>query len=61
MFDHISNAIKNVVVVIVCLPHEGRGTDHFVLLIYIGFVKKEGLRSKQEKAFGKMSIKLSNI
>lgn len=40
MFDHISDAIKDVVIVIICFPHEGRSADHFVLLIHIGFVKE---------------------
>lgn len=39
MFHHISNTIKYIVVVILSFPHEGRGADHFVLLIHIGFVK----------------------
>lgn len=41
MFDHISNTIENEVIVIICLPHEGRSADHFVLLIHIGFVQKK--------------------
>lgn len=53
MFDHISNAIKYIVIVILCFPHEGRGADHFVLLIHIGLVKervkvKAGVISEQK-------------
>lgn len=53
MFDHISNAIKDIVIVILCVPHEGRSADHFVLLVHIGFVKttvkvKAGLISEQK-------------
>lgn len=40
MFDHISNTIEYIVIVIIRLPHEGRSADHFVLLIHIGFVKE---------------------
>lgn len=40
MLDHITDAIKDVVVVIVSLPQEGRSADHLVLLIDIGLVKK---------------------
>ena len=40
MFDHVSNAVENVVIVVLCFPHEGRGADHFVLLVHIGLVKE---------------------
>lgn len=51
MFDHISNTIKYIVVVILSVPHEGWGADHFVLLINVGFVKqrvKVNIRAKKE-------------
>ena len=38
MLHHVSNAIEDVVVVVVRLPHEGRGADHLVLLVHIGLV-----------------------
>ena len=40
MFDHVSNTIKYIVIVVLSFPHEGRGADHFVLLVHIGLVKE---------------------
>lgn len=40
MFDHISNTIKYIVIVVLGFPHEGRGADHFVLLVHISLVKE---------------------
>lgn len=39
VLDHVPDAIKDVMVVIVSLPHEGGSADHLVLLIHIGLVK----------------------
>lgn len=41
MFDHVANTIKDVVIVVLCFPHEGGGADHFVLLIHIGLVQEK--------------------
>lgn len=51
MLDHISNTIKYIVIVIISLPHEGWSANHFVLLIYIGFVK-ERVKVKSEVISG---------
>lgn len=40
MFDHISNTIKDIVIVILSFPHEGRSADHLVLLVHMGLVKE---------------------
>lgn len=40
MFDHVSNAVKYIVVVIISFPKEGWGADHFVLLVHMSLVKK---------------------
>lgn len=48
MFDHVSNAIKYIVIVIISFPQEGWGADHFVLLVHMSLVKK-GSRSIFEK------------
>lgn len=39
VLDHVSDAIEDVVVMVVCLPHEGRSADHLVLLIHMGLVE----------------------
>lgn len=47
MLDHVADAVEDVVIVVVGLPHEGRSADDTVLLVHIGFVKqpvKENLR-----------------
>lgn len=62
MFDHISNAIKDIVIVILCVPHEGRSADHFVLLIHIGFVKTAVKVQAQHMSEQKHTkIQLTNI
>ena len=38
MFDHVTDPIEDVMVVVVCLPHKGRGADNFVLLVNKGLV-----------------------
>lgn len=49
MLDHVANAIKDVVIVIVSLPQEGRGADHLVLLVHVCLVKKESRLISQQK------------
>lgn len=57
MFDHISNAVKNIVIVIFGLPHEGGGADHFVLLIHVGLVRQE----VKDKAWLRVENSISNM
>lgn len=42
MFDHVPDPIKYIVIMILGVPHEGGGADHFVLLVHIGFVRDKG-------------------
>lgn len=39
MLDHVPDAIKDVMVVVVSLPHEGWSADHLVFLVHIGLVR----------------------
>ena len=47
VLDHVSDAIEDVMVVVLCLPHEGRGADDLVLLVHIGLVMQLESRSTQ--------------
>lgn len=53
MLDHVSNAIKYIVIVIISFPQEGWGADHFVLLVHMSLVKervKANVRAKTATA-----------
>lgn len=39
VLDHVPDAIEDVMVVIVSLPHEGWSADHLVFLVHIGLVR----------------------
>lgn len=39
VLDHVPDAIKDVMVVVVGLPHEGWSADHLVFLVHIGLVR----------------------
>ena len=49
VLDHVSDAVEDVMVVVLRLPHEGGSADHFVLLVYIGFVMQLQSRPMQEQ------------
>lgn len=61
VFDHISDTIEYIVIVILGFPHEGRSADHLVLLVHISFVK-ESVKAKagvtSERKNDKMTINL---